>query len=173
MTADQRRMIHAAMVRFAAGDRGAFRDVFDALWPILLALATRSLPSGADAEDAAQRAMLKVFDRIVDLDRSRDGVAWAMTITGFEVLTLRRQHQRRREDCAEVDVADHRPSVIEEIIDEELRALLRAMIAETSQRDRAELSALLLGTKPTGEAARKRRFRAIERLRSIWSKAHG
>lgn len=160
------------MVRFAEGDRGAFRDVFDALWPILLALATRSLPSRADAEDAAQCAMLKVFGRIVDLDRSRDGVAWAMTIAGFEVLTLRRQHQRRREDGAEVDLADQRPSAIEEILDEELRASLLAMIAETSQRDRAALSALLLGAKPTGEAARKRRFRAIERLRSMWRKAH-
>lgn len=173
MTADERRAIHAAMVRFADGDRGAFREVFDALWPILLAVTTRSLPSHADAEDAAQRALLKVFDRIVDLDRARDGVAWAMTIGAFEVLTVRRQRHRRREDHAVPDVADQRPSPTEAIIDEELRVSLRMLIAEMSERDRDAIAALLLGVKPGDEAARKRRFRAIERLRSLWRKAHG
>src|SRR2546430_146863 len=95
-TQDGRRVIHAAMVRFADGDRTAFRDVFDALWPAMLGLAMRGLPR-ADAEDAAQRAILKVFDRIVDLDRTRDGVAWAMTIAAYEVMTSRQQQRRRRE----------------------------------------------------------------------------
>jgi DNA-directed RNA polymerase specialized sigma24 family protein len=87
------------MVRFADGDRGAFREVFDGLWPMSLALATRSLMQRADAEDVAQRAILKVFDRIVDLDRERDGVAWAMTITAFEVLTMRKQISARPRRC--------------------------------------------------------------------------
>jgi RNA polymerase sigma factor (sigma-70 family) len=175
MNADERRAIHDAMVRFCDGDRSAFRAVFDGLWPILLALATRSLPSRADAEDAAQRAILKVFDRIVDLDRSRDGVVWAMTIVGFEILTLRRQHQRRRGDSTHAgnNIADERPLAIEQIIDEELSVSLRAMIAKMPERDQEALSALLLGTTPVGEAARKRRFRAVERLRSMWRKAHG
>jgi len=175
MTSAERRAIHDAMVRFGDGDRAAFRDVFDGLWPILLGLAMRSLPSHADAEDAAQRAILKVFDRIVDLDRSRDGVSWAMTITAFEVLTLRRQRHRRREDDlpGEVEVADHQPLAIDQILDDELRDSLRATIDEMSELDREALSALLLGRTPVGEAARKRRFRAMERLRSLWRKAHG
>jgi RNA polymerase sigma factor (sigma-70 family) len=175
MTPEERRAIHAAMVRFADGDRGAFREVFDALWPVLLAFATRSLPSHADAEDAAQRAILKLFARIVDLDRSRDGVAWAITIAAFEVLTLRRQRQRRREAPTPVegDLADHRPSAIEQLLDQELRASLQQLIAGMSGRDREALSALLLGVKTVDEAARKRRFRAVERLRSMWRKAHG
>jgi RNA polymerase sigma factor (sigma-70 family) len=175
MTAAERRAIHAAMVRFADGDRASFREVFDALWPILLALAARSLPSRADAEDAAQRAILKVFDRIVDLDRSRDGVAWAITIAAFEVLTLRRQRQRRREDGAldDLDAADRGPSAIDQLLDEEQIASLRSMIAEMSERDRAALSALLLGDRPPDETARKQRFRAVGRLRSMWRKAHG
>src|SRR6185295_13699073 len=101
MNAPERTRLHAAMVRFADGDRAAFREVFDGLWPMCLALATRSLVERADAEDVAQRAILKVFDRIVDLDRERDGVACAMTITAFDVLTMRKQRARRREQAAD------------------------------------------------------------------------
>jgi DNA-directed RNA polymerase specialized sigma24 family protein len=97
MTPARRREVNAAMIRFADGDRAAFRVVFDALWPVLLAFTSRVLPVRADAEDAAQRALLKLFDRIADLDRDRDGVAWAITIASYEVLTIRRTRGRRRE----------------------------------------------------------------------------
>jgi RNA polymerase sigma factor (sigma-70 family) len=161
------------MVRFADGDRSAFRPVFDALWPLLLALTSRALANRADAEDAAQRALLKVFDRIVDLDRERDGVAWAVTICGYEILTVRRQHHRRREDDVEIEPLDTTPSARDALLDEELRLAIRALVAEMSDRDRTALSALLLGSKPDSETERKRRFRAIERLRAAWRKAHG
>jgi RNA polymerase sigma-70 factor (ECF subfamily) len=173
MTRDERRRVHAAMVRFADGDRTAFRDVFDALWPVLLGVCARSLANRADAEDAAQRAMLKVFDRIVDLDPRRDGVAWAVTIAGYEVLTARRQQLRRREAGAAVDVVDAGPSVEDAVIAEDLRDAVRDVIARLPQRDQDALGGLLLGDTPRGEAERKRRFRAIDRLRSAWRKAHG
>ena len=173
MDATERAHLHAAMVRFADGDRAAFRDVFDGLWPICLALATRSLVQRADAEDVAQRAILKVFDRIVDLDRTRDGVAWAMTITAFEVLTMRKQRARRREEAVDQDREDERPPAHEQLIEHELAVQVRAVIGEMSDRDREALDAMLSGRKPRGETERKRRFRAIERLRAAWRKAHG
>lgn len=173
MNATERAHLHAAMVRFADGDRAAFRDVFDGLWPICLALATRSLAQRADAEDVAQRAILKVFDRIVDLDRTRDGVAWAMTITAFEVLTMRKQRARRREEAVDQDREDERPPAHEQLIEHELVVQVRAVIGEMSDRDREALDAMLSGRKPHGETERKRRFRAIERLRAAWRKAHG
>src|SRR5262249_15495020 len=64
MTPSRRRAIHEAMVRFADGNRMAFREVFEALWPILLHFSARQLPNRADAEDAAQRALIKVFEQI-------------------------------------------------------------------------------------------------------------
>ncbi|MEJ7601576.1 MAG: sigma-70 family RNA polymerase sigma factor [Kofleriaceae bacterium] len=173
MNPPDRRATHAAMLRFADGDRSAFREVFDSLWPVLLAVASRALPGRADSEDAAQRAILKVFDRIVDLDRDRDGVAWAITIVGFEILTLRRQSQRRREDDVEVNPHDPREAADDLLIDQELRQAVHHVIARLGERDRGALSELLLGDKPRGEAARKRRFRAVERLRAAWRKAHG
>jgi RNA polymerase sigma factor (sigma-70 family) len=173
MNVTERARLHAAMVRFADGERAAFRDVFDGLWPMCLALATRSLVQRVDAEDVAQRAILKVFDRIVDLDRNLDGVAWAMTITAFEVLTLRKQHLRRREDAVAADREDPRSAASDQLIEHELTTQVHALIGELSDRDRDALDAMLSGRTARGETERKRRFRAIERLRAAWRKTYG
>ena len=85
------------MVQFADGDRAAFQPLFDALWPVLLTFTSRTLERTADAEDAAQQAMLKVFSRIADFDRGRDGVSWALGIAGYEVMTLRKRRFRALE----------------------------------------------------------------------------
>lgn len=175
MTPARRREIHAAMVRFADGDRAAFRDVFDALWPVLMSFSNRTLANGADAEDSAQRALLKVFDRIADMDRARDGVAWAITIAAYEVMTVRRRHTRRKEESAEVlvAIADAAPSPAEHVIREDLRGAVREAIGELPARDQAALAEVLDDIATPGETERKRRFRAIERLRALWRKIHG
>ncbi len=175
MTPARRRAIHDAMVRFADGERAAFREVFDALWPVLLAFTSRTLTIGADAEDAAQRGLLKVFDRIADMDRARDGVAWAVTIAAYEVMTLRRQHQRRREHSADalLAVADGDPSPIDHILREELRTAVRLAIGELPARDHPVLAEALDEVVLSGETERKRRFRAFGRLRDVWRKTHG
>lgn len=173
MTSAARARLQNAMIRFADGERAAFREVFDGLWPMCLTLANRSLAQRADAEDVAQRALLKVFDRIVDFDRARDGVAWAMTIAAYEVLTCRKQRIRRREDDVELDVVDAQPLATQQLIERDLYDNAHAIIGEMSERDQQALASLLLGETPRGETERKRRFRAIERLRAAWRKAHG
>ncbi len=175
MTPGRRREIHDAMVRFADGERDAFRAVFDGLWPVLLAFARGMHLDEVDAEDAAQRALLKVFDRIADLDRARDGVTWALTVTAYEVLTIRKQRVRRREESGDLPVhlaAGTDPE--EALIAEDLRRALRAVVGELEERDRAALAEVLEETGITpGETARKRRFRAMERLRAAWRRVHG
>lgn len=173
MNAADRSRLHAAIVQFADGDRAAFREVFDGLWPVLLSFATRTLRDTADSEDAAQRAILKVFDRIVDFDGARDGVSWALAIAAFEVLTTRKQRTRRREEAGEYNIEDDRPIASEVLIAEELRASIREIVGEMSERDREALELALSDVTPRGETERKRRFRAIERLRAAWRKAHG
>jgi RNA polymerase sigma factor (sigma-70 family) len=106
MNAPQRRTVHDAMVRLADGDRSAFDLVFAGLWNELLAFVRHAVP-GHDAEDLAQQTLLKIFFRISDFDTSRDGVAWAFGIAIYEVRTLRRQRQRRREVTTDA-AADHR-----------------------------------------------------------------
>jgi len=171
MTPERRLAIHGAMVRFADGNRDAFREVFDSLWPVLLAFAASRLPIREDAEDVAQRALLKVFSQIADMDRSRDGVTWVVTIAAYEVMTVRRTSTRRREQGSDelAAVADVRPSVDEQIFREETRAMVRAAIGDLPQRDQAVLAMILNdGPVTKGETARKRRYRALRRLRALW-----
>jgi RNA polymerase sigma-70 factor (ECF subfamily) len=164
------------MVRFADGNRNAFRDVFEALWPILLHFSARQLPNRADAEDAAQRALIKVFEQIVDMDRNRDGVSWALTIATYEIMTARRGLTRRREDGLEMltSVAADEPLADERMEREQLRVAVRQIIGELPTRDQEAMS-LMLSETPVqlGETMRKRRYRALQRFRALWTRAHG
>jgi DNA-directed RNA polymerase specialized sigma24 family protein len=176
MTPARRREIHELLVSVADGDRTAVRAAFDALWPVLLAFASGALPVRQDAEDAAQRAILTVFGRIADLDRGRDAVAWALTVTSFEILTARKQRSRRREAAPEelVALAHPAPHPGEQAEAVDLRRALIATIGALGPRDQEALAELLRDeAPPRGEASRKRRFRAIERLRAAWRRIHG
>jgi RNA polymerase sigma-70 factor (ECF subfamily) len=172
----KRAQIHDWMASFADGDRDAFQPLFSALWPILLAFATRGLGVQSDAEDAAQQTVMKVFSRIVDFDRSRDGLSWALGIAGFEVLTVRKQRLRRREagPTPLVSFTAEGADLEERAIAEELRQAVRDVVGELSERDQQALAHVLAGTaSPMDERSRKQRFRALERLRAAWRRVHG
>ncbi|HEX6275868.1 MAG TPA: sigma factor, partial [Polyangiaceae bacterium] len=85
------------MARLAEGDRSAFSPVFTRLWPRTLRFCQSLLKSEADASDAAQEAMQKIFERAGDYDASRPAVPWALAIAAWECRTLQRKRQRRRE----------------------------------------------------------------------------
>lgn len=176
MDAERRGRIQAWMIQFADGDRAAFQPLFDALWPVVLSFAARAVPSQADAEDAAQMTMLKVFSRIADFDRARDGLSWVLGIAGFEVMTLRKQRARRRESGpAALNGVPHDDGDAEALVmREELRQAVLELVGELPDRDRAALAYALAGqAPPADETSRKRRFRALERLRAAWRRAHG
>lgn len=159
------------MVRLADGDRGAFDVVFDGLWPELRAFVRSAIPGDPDADDLAQQTLLKIFFRVAEFDTSRDGVAWAFGIAIYEVRTLRRKRQRRREVIAEAagSPIDRRPSPEALLIDTDLRRALTEALGELTGADRAVLlpeDAADVNVSPA--AWRKRRQRALERLRSVW-----
>jgi RNA polymerase sigma factor (sigma-70 family) len=178
MNDSERGRINKALIRLADGDRDAFDIVFDGLWPPILAFVSRVLPDHPDREDVAQRTLLKVFARISDLDTSRDGVSWVFGIASFEIKTLRRQFQRRRETSADDSVKRMEgPATSSEdlVIRADLRAALADVLTHLSAADRE----ILLGAEDeiqaggvTPAARRKRRQRALERLRALWSKRH-
>jgi RNA polymerase sigma factor (sigma-70 family) len=175
----ERERINEAMIHLAEGDRGAFDVVFDGLWPDVLAFVRRAMPGHPDDEDVAQRTLLNVFARISEFDTGRDGVAWVFGIASYEVKTLRRQLQRRRETSNDdhslerVDVTRSSPEDL--VIRADLRAALDEVLTHLSDADR---DALLGGEDAnsaggvTRVALRKRRQRALERLRALWSKRH-
>src|SRR5689334_6702592 len=82
------------VARVAEGDRDAFHPLFEALWPVVRRFAERSL-GGADAEDAAQNALVKIFARASELDPARPALPWVIAIAASECRTLRRRAGRR------------------------------------------------------------------------------
>lgn len=170
----QRTQVHEAMVRLAHGDRDAFPIVFDGLWPHLLRFVRRATAGHPDSEDLAQQALLKLFARISDFDVTQDGVAWAFGIAAYEVRTLRKQILRRRETGVEGAFVAAGPSPEHSAITGDLHEALLEVLGELSPRERE----MLLGeaTNESGSVTaatwRKRRQRALEKLRAVWSKRH-
>lgn len=175
MNEEERRRIHDAMVRLSDGDRTAFDAVFRGLWEPLREYVRRALNNHSEAEDLAQQTLLKVFSRISEFDTSRDGVSWAFGIATYEILTVRKKVQRRRETpIGDIDRLDGRPSQEEALVDTELHEALAAVIGQLQQSDREILLAPAgnSGDGVSPAAWRKRRQRALERLRTLWGSRH-
>src|SRR5258708_12335744 len=102
MDAAQRRELQRAMTQLADGDRSAFHPVFTLAWPVVRAFAHSFLRDGADAEDAAQQALLRSFERASRFDQTRDALAWLLGIAAYECRTLRRRRGRQREESLSV-----------------------------------------------------------------------
>ena len=178
MDALRRTAISDALGRLADGDRSAFKVVMTELWPVVLAFVKRTVREPADAEDVAQEVFVKVASRIADYDRARDGLTWVYAIAAFEIRTYLRRLQRRREVPSltqEVEPADASPAALELMMDQEITSMLESALGELSDAERA-----LLGigeanshSVPTGAAVRKRKQRALTKLRTVWSKLYG
>lgn len=176
MNKDERQAIHALMVRLADGERAVFRELADALWPPLLAFTGRSLGTREDAEDVAQQVFLRIASRLSEFDRTRDGVAWAFGIATHEVLTQRARLRRRREHGtpdAGHDAAAPEPSAEEALDQARVEAAFSAIVGQLSEDDRRALGLLPATEALSPAAARKRKQRALDRLKALWRTIHG
>ena len=177
MRTSERTRLTELMARLADGERAAFDPVFEMLWPVLRAYAVRMI-GPEEGEDVAQQALLKLFARASEYDPGRDALAWALGITTWECRTARRRQSRSRERCHHPlpDPADPSPSACPETHAHgiEMRAALGAALEELSETDREFLLAELQGQEHTAKPAtvRKRRQRALARLRSVWGLNH-
>jgi len=174
-----RSLLNESMIRLADGDRAAFDPVYSALWPAVTAFCRRMLGVGADAEDAAQQALLKVFDQASTFDPQGDALTWALTLAAWECRTARRRRGRAREappDEAAAFAAEGR-SPEEEAIARDMEEAAREALGTLSEVDRATLCATVLGEAPdpavAGATLRKRRERAFTRLREVWRRIYG
>src|SRR5262249_17289206 len=138
----------------------------------------RLLPhAAADADDAAQSALLKVFERASEFDPTRDALAWIVGIVSYECLTVRRKTTRRRETSGDTlgRLADGAPRAEALAISMELESVGVAMLGCLRPDDRATLRVALFGEgERAGKPAtfRKRVERALARLRAAW-RDHG
>jgi RNA polymerase sigma-70 factor, ECF subfamily len=167
--------LDSLMARLADGDRTAFPDVFRELWPKVRGLCVSLLQNGSDAEDAAQQAMEKVLTRASDYDRERPALPWALAIAAWECRTVARWRERRREVLTEqLGERESTESTEEQFIREELHKAASAALGELSDADRAALIAAYWEESRSGAgAARKRRQRALERIRVAFRRLYG
>ena len=180
MEVPERRALHAAMVRLGEGDRSAFHLVFAALWPVLRDFAERLLGDAGQADDAAQAALLKLFEHADQFDAGRDGLSWALGIAALECRTRRKQRARRGAELSlevTADLAADAASPEEQLVAAELTGA--AALASGTLRPAAVevLLAAARGERSTAGLApatfRKRLQRALLRLRTVWRARHG
>lgn len=178
MERQRRAELQRCLVRLADGDRAAFRPVFDLAWPKLREVAGRLMPVAADADDAAQSALVKLFERAHEFDRERDALAWIIGIVSYECLTIRRKRSRRREGGSDAPAAwmiDPRDSPEARAIAGELEGAAVAVLGQLRPEDRATLRVAFFGDGERGARPatfRKRLERALDRLRAAW-RDHG
>jgi RNA polymerase sigma-70 factor (ECF subfamily) len=175
MSTDLDSGLDGLVAKLADGDRAAFAPMFRLLWPPALRLCRSMLKNDADAADAAQQAMEKILERASGYDRTRAALPWAMAITAWECRTIIRKRSRRREVGS-----DLAPETAAEGADVELeqRQLLQSALdalGELSQADRETLLATFNdeAASVTGATFRKRRERALKRLRSAFRSIYG
>ena len=169
-----RAALQRGMCRLADGDREAFEPVFAALWPVLRAFAARALGVPAEAEDAAQSALVKVFSRAAEFDPQREALPWALGIAAYECRTLRKARARRREDLARelpepADVGTPEDAAIER----DLQAAAAGVLGGLRALDAGTLLAAARGERDPSATFRKRLERALTRFRKQWRARHG
>jgi RNA polymerase sigma-70 factor (ECF subfamily) len=177
MDAVRRKAIHDAMVRLADGDRSAMNLLVSELWPVLLAFAQRGLGHEQDAEDVAQEVFLRICSRISDFETTRDGLSWAFGIASYEIMTQRKRRGRRRELSGSHGTElrlDPGASQEDILIRTELAEAMTYVVGAMSDEDRASLGidGHAVGELPRA-TLRKRRQRALDRLRVAWRKLYG
>jgi RNA polymerase sigma-70 factor (ECF subfamily) len=174
MTPDQKAQLDALLVRLADGDRAAFTEVFRLLWPAVLRLCGSLLKNDADAADAAQQALEKVLTRCGDYDRERPALPWALAIAAWECKTFARKRTRRRE-IPEEQAPELGTGSEEDLAQRELVAAALEALGELSAPDREALVATFWeeATIVTGATLRKRRERALKRLRDTFKRLYG
>jgi RNA polymerase sigma-70 factor (ECF subfamily) len=163
------------MVRLADGDRSVFGEVFERVWSPVFRLCSSLLKNDADAADAAQEALEKILERASDYDRLRPALPWALAIAAWECRTILRKRGRRGEVSDErlPEFAGEHPET--ELIQRDLAAAALTAVSELSETDREVLMATFGEecASVTGATLRKRRERALNRLRDTFRRLYG
>jgi RNA polymerase sigma-70 factor (ECF subfamily) len=162
----------------ADGDRAAFGLVFGALYPRVHAVCARITGNGADADDAAQPTMVKLFEQSHRYELGRSALGWALALAVWEARTVSRSNQRRSarssSDLALDRLEDLGRPADELLADHELEQLLEGAIADLSPAHQAAVQATLRGYIPADAAGaaslRKQRQRALVQLREWFTR---
>lgn len=175
MDSETRIHLNTLMAQLADGDRTVLNDVYSLLWPIISAFCGKTL-SYADAQDAAQQALLKLFDQAAAFDRDRDVVTWALSVAAWEVRTVRKRHERSKLALFDDALATGNAKDPEwEMAERQLVEAALSVLGQLSNSDQETLISTFSEDAPEGVAGatfRKRRERALVRLRTAWRRIY-
>ncbi len=174
MSNDQKAEPDSLVVELAQGNRAVFAVVFRLLWQPMLRLCQSMLKNEPDASDAAQQALEKVLTRCAEYDQSRPALPWALAIAAWECRTFARKRSRRRELSNE-EAPENGTGSEDEMAQRELVRGALAAMGELSAEDRETLVATFWeeAASVTGATFRKRRERALKRLRDTFKRLYG
>lgn len=163
------------MARLAEGDRSVFDAVFERLWPATLRFCTSLLKNDADAADAAQQAMEKILVRASDYDAERKALPWALAIASWECRTILKKRSRRREAPEESLPEGHAAAGQDAPVQRELVEAALMALGTLSEMDREVLISTFWeeAASVRGATLRKRRERALTRLRDAFRRLYG
>lgn len=168
-------VLDAMVARLADGDRSVFAEVFRQLWPPTLRLCKSLVGDEADAADAAQAAMVKILERASDYDKQRPALPWALAIAAWECRSVSRWRWRRREEPEIVEPTHAAGDAENELVNRDLLRAAVASLGELSELDRETLLATFWEEDggAAGVTVRKRRERALKRLRALFGRLYG
>lgn len=160
--------------RLADGDRAAFTPAFQMLWAPTLRLCAKVMGSEADGSDAAQGAMIRILERANEYDRARPALPWALAIATWECRTLLKRRERMRETSEQPAESDE-GAAAEDLAQRLMMGAAVDAMGTLSEADQETLLATYWETaaSASGATLRKRRERALTRLRAAFRRLYG
>jgi len=164
------------MARLADGDRTAFDPLFRAFHPRAVRLARLRLTE-ADASDAAQAALEKVFSRAAEFTPGRPALPWFYAVAANEVHAIARRASAAsaRDGGEAVETVRAATDPEREFARAELRAAVAVAVDALDPASAAAIACLLGDAEPSARspaAQRKRVSRAYARLRQLLGRFH-
>lgn len=158
----------------ADGDRSKMENVFGDLLPIVRAFCSRFAAEG-DIDDAVQLSLEKVFSRARDYDVERPLLPWVCALSAWECQTLRTRRRRTREDASvdEIDSASRERTPEQAAIDRQLIEAASRALGDLSESDQQVLRDAYWEQETGGSAFRKRKQRALQRIREAMRRIYG
>ncbi len=153
MTKDARLDDADLMAGFAAGDQAAARELVARHLPRALSVASRMLGDGAEAQDVAQEAMVRLFRIATEWqpDRARVGT-WLYRVVSN--LAIDRLRSRRTEPLDAADEpSDDGPAPVDGLMARDRAAALHRGLSRLPERQRLAVTLRHIEELPTPEIA--------------------
>ncbi|TVR54035.1 MAG: sigma-70 family RNA polymerase sigma factor [Puniceicoccaceae bacterium] len=165
-----------------SGDQQAWSHAFEALWPIVLATASRTLPNPADAEEAAATALAHLQEKLALVGTEAECRALAVVIARRAAISKLRSlsAEKRGGGDAGIPLSHHPEIEARDATDAGLLLDLDAYLRTLPEEDRRRLELFFIEGFTSGEIAelenspaatvRTRVFRTLEGLRKTSSR---